>query len=195
MAWDDYRGLRFVERGNGVLQITITGRDAVNSLDAADLRELTSVWSEGDKDPSVRVVVVTGEGKVFSAGGNLQMERLGAGDYARLVETHQEARNLVQNLVNSEKIVVSAINGPAVGAGFVVALLADISIVGDDVNLTDGHVRIGMAAGDHACIVWPLLCGMARAKWDPLTGETISGRVAAEMGLVSCSVPRDRVLE
>lgn len=195
MGWDDYRGMSFHDEGGGVLRITITGRDSVNSLDDADLTELAQVWQDVDRDPAVRVAVVTGEGRYFSAGGNLQAEQRNAGDYQRLVATHAGARALVQNLVNSEKIIVSAINGPAVGAGLVVALLADISIIGEGVRFTDGHVRIGMTAGDHACIVWPLLCGMAKAKWYLLTGEMITGREAAELGLVSKSVPDAEVLD
>jgi len=91
--------------------------------------------------------------------------------------------------------IVSAINGTAVGAGLAVALMADISVIAEDARLTDGHLRLGVVAGDHAAIVWPLLCGMAKAKYYLLTADFIDGREAERIGLVSRCVPGERVLE
>ena len=99
------------------------------------------------------------------------------------------------NLVNCEKPVVSAINGVAVGAGLVVALLADISICAEDARLGDGHVKLGVAAGDHAAIIWPLLAGMAKARYYLLTGEMLDGVEAERIGMVTRAVPRERVLD
>ena len=90
----------------------------------------------------------------------------------------KEAADIVYNITDCEKIVVSAINGPAVGAGLAVALMADISIIAEEARLTDGHVRLGVAAGDHAAIIWPLLCGLAKARYYLLTAEFIDGREA-----------------
>ena len=90
---------------------------------------------------------------------------------------------------------MSAINGVAVGAGLVVALLADISICANEARLGDGHVRLGVAAGDHAAIIWPLLCGMAKARYYLLTGEMVDGAEAERIGLVSKALPREEVLE
>jgi enoyl-CoA hydratase len=90
---------------------------------------------------------------------------------------------------------VSAINGVAVGAGLVVALLADISVCAEDAKLGDGHVKLGVAAGDHAAIIWPLLAGMAKARYYLLTGEMVDGAEAERIGLVSLALPRDRVLD
>jgi enoyl-CoA hydratase len=106
-----------------------------------------------------------------------------------------EMSNMVYNVINCEKPIVSAINGVAVGAGTVVALLADISICALDAKLGDGHVKLGVAAGDHAAILWPLLCGMAKARYYLLTGEMITGEEAERLGLVSKAVPRDQVLD
>src|SRR5436309_15817714 len=101
----------------------------------------------------------------------------------------------VYNMINCEKPVVSAINGVAVGAGLVVALLADISICAEDALLGDGHVRLGVAAGDHAAIIWPLLVGIAKARYYLLTGEMLTGAEAERIGLVSKVAPRDQVLD
>ena len=106
----------------------------------------------------------------------------------------REAGDIVYNIVNCEKPVISAINGVAVGAGLAVALMADISIISEDARLTDGHLRLGVGAGDHAAIIWPLLCGMAKAKYYLLTSDFIDGREAERIGLVSKCVPADDVL-
>jgi enoyl-CoA hydratase len=100
----------------------------------------------------------------------------------------REARDLVYNVINCSKPVVSAMHGPAVGAGLVAGLLADISIAAKSARIIDGHTRLGVAAGDHAAIVWPLLCGMAKAKYYLLLCETVSGEEAERIGLVSLAV-------
>jgi enoyl-CoA hydratase len=97
-------------------------------------------------------------------------------------------------MINLDKPVVSAINGVAVGAGLVVALLADVSIIAETARLTDGHTRLGVAAGDHAAIIWPLLCGMAKAKYYLLTCDFIDGSEAERIGLVSLCVPLDQLM-
>jgi enoyl-CoA hydratase len=100
----------------------------------------------------------------------------------------KEARDLVYNLINCGKPIISAINGPAAGAGLVAALLADVSIIARSVAITDGHTRLGVAAGDHAVLIWPLLCGMAKAKYYLLTCDRLSGEEAERIGLVSLCV-------
>jgi enoyl-CoA hydratase len=97
-------------------------------------------------------------------------------------------------MLGAAKPVVSAINGAAVGAGLAVALLADISVAGHSARLSDGHNRIGVAAGDHAALLWPLLCGMARAKMHLLTSDFVDGPEAERIGLVSRCVPDDQLL-
>ena len=139
--------------------------------------------------------MVTGAGKAFSAGGDLAMVQRQIGDYGRVTSMLSEMSDLVYNMVNCPQPIVSAINGVAVGAGLVVALLADISICAEDARLGDGHVRLGVAAGDHAAIIWPLLCGMARARYYLLTGEMVTGAEAERIGLVSKALPREQVLE
>jgi enoyl-CoA hydratase len=107
----------------------------------------------------------------------------------------REARDLVLNVVSCSKPIVSAIHGPAVGAGLVVALLADVSVAARSARIIDGHTRLGVAAGDHAAICWPLLCGMAKAKYYLLTCETLTGDEAERIGLVSLCVDDDAVGE
>jgi enoyl-CoA hydratase len=189
MDVSSYRQLVFERRDNGVLLITLSRPDALNAADEVMHGELARVWADVSRDPDTRVAVVTGEGRAFSAGGDLAMVERMAGDYDAVTRMLTEMSDLVYNLVNCEKPIVSAINGVAVGAGLVVALLADISICADDARLGDGHVRLGAAAGDHAAIIWPLLCGLARAKYYLLTGEMVTGAEAERIGLVSKSLP------
>jgi enoyl-CoA hydratase/carnithine racemase len=195
MDYADYRHLLFERDADGVVLITINRPDVLNATNARLHWELTQVWRTLDGDPAVRVALVTGAGKAFSAGGDLEMVEEVAGNPAAVARTMREASDLVYNMIDLDKPVVSAINGVAVGAGLVVALLADVSIISETARLTDGHTRLGVAAGDHAAILWPLLCGMAKAKYYLLTSDFVDGREAERIGLVSLCVPPDRLME
>ena len=190
-----YEHLRFERRDPGILLITIDRPERMNATDERLHAELAEVWTDVDRDPETRVAVVTGAGRAFSAGGDLEMIERRAGDYRRVAAMAGEAAGLVTNMLDCEKPIVSAINGTAVGAGLAVALMADISVIASDARLTDGHLRLGVVAGDHAAILWPLLCGMAKAKYYLLTADFIDGAEAERIGLVSRCVPREQVLE
>jgi len=194
MDYHDYRHLTFERRPNGVVLITINRPEVLNATNDRLHWELTQVWLTFDADPTARVAIVTGAGRAFSAGGDLDMVDANARDPRRLARTVKEASDLVYNMINTDKPIVSAINGVAVGAGLVVALLADISIISETARVTDGHTKLGVVAGDHAAIVWPLLCGMAKAKYYLLTSDFIDGREAERIGLVSICVPADQLM-
>jgi enoyl-CoA hydratase len=138
--------------------------------------------------------VVTGRGRAFSAGGDLDMVDANARDPRRLGRILREASDIVYNMLNLDKPIISAINGVAVGAGLAVAIMADISIMAETARITDGHTRLGVVAGDHAAVIWPLLCGMAKAKYYLLTSDFIDGKEAERIGLVSLAVPADQLL-
>ncbi len=195
MTYADYQHLTFDLKPSGVLLMTLNRPELLNATNTRLHWELTQVWRTVDEDPTARVVLVTGAGKAFSAGGDLAMVERMAGDPEVTGRTLREASDLVYNLINLDKPVVSAINGVAVGAGLAVALLADISIIAETARLTDGHLRLGVGAGDHAAIIWPLLCGMAKAKYYLLTADFIDGREAERIGLVSLCVPADKLME
>ena len=195
MDYGEYRHLAFDPRPTGVLLITINRPDVLNATNERLHWELTQVWRTVDADPAVRVALVTGAGRAFSAGGDLGMVEATAGNPAAVARTLREAGDLVYNMLDLDKPVVSAINGVAVGAGLVVALLADVSIAAEDARLTDGHTRLGVAAGDHAAIIWPLLCGMAKARYYLLTSDFLDGREAERIGLVSLCVPAARLMD
>ena len=194
MDYSGYRHLLFERRANGVLLITMNRPEVYNAADEVMHGELATVWSDIARDDETRVAVVTGTGKAFSAGGDLAMVQRQIGDYDRVTGMLTEMSDLVYNMINCPKPIISAINGVAVGAGVVVALMADISICAQDARLGDGHVRLGVAAGDHAAIIWPLLCGMAKARYYLLTGEMVTGTEAERIGLVSKALPAGEVL-
>jgi enoyl-CoA hydratase len=194
MAFDAYEQLTFTRHDNGVLLITMNRPEKYNATDEGMHGELSRVWRDVADDPETRVAVITGAGKAFSAGGDLAMVERLAGDHDRVAHMLSEMSEIVYGITNCEKPVISAINGVAVGAGTVVGLLADISIVAEDAKIGDGHVKLGVAAGDHAAIIWPLLAGMAKSRYYLLTGEMVSGAEAERIGLVSKAVPRDEVL-
>jgi enoyl-CoA hydratase len=189
----EYESLSFERPSDGVLLMTIRSSDRANAASVRGHFELSTVWRTVAEDPATRVAVITGGGKAFSAGGDLAVLENQAGDFPVIANrVFKEASQLVYNMINCEKPIISAINGAAVGAGLAVALLADVSVASRTAKLGDGHVRLGLAGGDHAPIIWPLLCGMAKAKYYLLTSELVTGEEAERIGLVSmCTEPED----
>ncbi|HEY7052194.1 MAG TPA: enoyl-CoA hydratase/isomerase family protein [Mycobacterium sp.] len=195
MSFAEYEQLTLTRRANGVLLITLDRPEKYNAADEGMHAELARIWKDVSADPQTRVAVITGAGKAFSAGGDLAMVERMAGDYDRVSHMLAEMSEFVYNMISCDKPIVSAINGVAVGAGAVAALLADVAIVAEDARIGDGHVKLGVAAGDHAAIIWPLLAGMAKAKYYLMTGEMIGGAEAERIGLVAKALPREQVLD
>jgi enoyl-CoA hydratase len=183
-----YEQLKFDRPHPRVLRITIASTLKLNAMTATLHRECSEIWTDVDADPTVSAAIICGSEKAFSAGGDLVHERKVCDDYELRMAAMKEARNLVYNMIDCSKPIVSAVRGWAVGAGIALALLADISIAAKDARFSDGHAKIGVAAGDHATILWPLLCGMARAKYYLLLSEPFTGEEAAAMGIVSLAV-------
>ncbi len=190
----EFSHLRFERPRPGVLAVVLDG-PGLNSVGPDMHRELAEVWRAIDRDPEVRVALIRGAGKAFSAGGSFDLIEGVIADHATRLRIMREARDLVYNVIECSKPIVSAIHGPAVGAGLVAALLADVSVAGRTARIIDGHTRLGVAAGDHAAICWPLLCGMAKAKYYLLTCETLTGEEAERIGLVSLCVDDAQVQE
>lgn len=196
MNYADFQYLTFDHRANGVLVMTLNRPEVLNATNARLHWELTRIWEVVNEDAKVRVVVVTGAGdRAFSAGGDLEWISQTVGNSQMVESTLKEAGDIVFNMLACDKPIISAINGVAVGAGLAVALMADISIMAEEARITDGHVKLGVAAGDHAVILWPLLCGMAKAKYYLMTADFVSGKEAERIGLVSLCVPRAQLIE
>jgi enoyl-CoA hydratase len=190
-----FSSLRFADLGDGILEVAMSAPGRLNAVGHKGHRDLATVWQTVDQDPDVRVAIIRGSDGAFSSGGDLDLITDMADDFAVRIRVLREARDLVYNVINCSKPIVSAMEGPAVGAGLVAGLLADVSIAAADARIIDGHTKLGVAAGDHAAIVWPLLCGMAKAKYHLLTCEPLSGAEAERIGLVSLCVAQEELHE
>jgi enoyl-CoA hydratase len=194
-VYDEFTSLGIDRPEDGILRITLSNPERLNSVDATAHGQLAEIWRTVDRDAETRAVVVRGADGAFSSGGDLDLVEEIARDWETRVRVFHEARDLVYNVVDCRKPIVAAIEGPAVGAGLAVALLADISIATPTARIIDGHTRLGVAAGDHAVLVWPLLCGLAKAKYHLLLCEPVDGETAERIGLVSLCVPEAELHE
>jgi enoyl-CoA hydratase len=190
--YERYARLQIGGPDDGVLTIVLgTGTD-INSIDGPFHTELATIWSDIDTDPDVRAVVLKGPSPAgFLSGGSLEYAELVAADSKARFQMLDEQRRFIYGLLNCSKPLIAAIAGQALGEGVIIGLLSDISIVGPSTTLLDRHVPLGVVAGDHAALIWPLLCGMAKAKYHLLMGEPIAGREAERIGLVSHYVEDD----
>jgi enoyl-CoA hydratase len=177
---------------HGVLLITINRPQHLNALTMPMFEMMSEIWADVERDPHTRVAVVTGAGRGFCTGMDVRQPDPTLDEAIALGECE---RRRILTLLNMDKPVISAINGPAVGWGLSMALLADISIAAEDATLSDGHTRVGVVAGDHSSLIWPLLVGMAKTKYYQLTSERMTGLEAERIGLVSLVEPKERVLE
>ena len=197
MATDDepyaaFPDLAFDRPAPRVLRITMDG-PGLNAVGHAMHGQLADVWRTVDRDDATDVALLRGAGKAFSAGGSFDLLADVLEDEMVRLRVLREARDLVLNVIDCSKPIVSALHGSAVGAGLAAGLLADVSVAGRSARIIDGHTRLGVAAGDHAAICWPLLCGMAKAKYHLLTCEVLTGEEAERIGLVSVCVDDDLV--
>lgn len=176
----------------GIATVTLNRPDSFNAMNYRMHRELAQIWNDLASDSSVKVVVLTGAGRAFSAGNDLK-QRDPSPDKAR--EIMAEAMKIASGMIGMSKPIVAAINGVAVGGGAQLALLSDVTVIGKDVKIFDGHIGAGAVTGDHAALIWPLLCGMAKAKYLLFTDTPITGEEAERIGLVSLAVDREAVLE
>ena len=184
---------------DGVAVVTIPSPGSSGRRQAAVHAEVAKIWRAIGEDAAVRCVVVTGEAQEFyvsaDAGGLAAIPGIAKEQTFELLQRMLgEGRDIVYGIIELDKPVVSAINGPAAGGGLAVALLADLSIAAQDAVLVDPHIALGVAAGDHAAMIFPLLCGMAKAKLYLLTSDPLDGREAERIGLVSLAVPAEQVM-
>lgn len=191
--YDEFTSLEFDYSDDGIMRVIMNNPERLNAADQKMHRELADIWPVLDADPDVKCIIIKGAGKAFSAGGDLDMVADMADSFEVRAKVWREARDLVYNVINCMTPTVSAMRGPAVGAGLVAGLLSDISIASKTAKIIDGHTRLGVAAGDHAAVIWPLLIGMAKAKYYLMLCEPIGGEEAERIGLVSLCVEDDEL--
>jgi enoyl-CoA hydratase len=192
VVYPDYESLELDRPAPHVLRITLA-RGAMNALNLRLHQDLGGIWRLIDADVTVSAVVIQGRGRAFSAGGDFDMVQRIIDDHDFRMLMWKEGRALVQNMLDCGKPIVSAIGGPAAGGGLAAALLADVSVAGRTAKLVDGHTTLGVAADDHAVAIWPLLCGLSKAKYYLMTSDAISGEEAERIGLVTFCVDDDQV--
>jgi enoyl-CoA hydratase len=188
-----YSSLTFDRPHSRVMRVTFNSSLKMGAMTPEMHREVSEVWKDLEADESVNTIIITGNGNTFSAGGDLKHEIKLVDNYEMRMQTMREARDLVYGIINCPKPIVAGVRGWAVGAGIACALLADVSVVAKDAKFMDGHTKIGVTAGDHAVIIWPLLVGMAKAKYYLLCCEQLDGVEAERLGLVSLTVDDDKV--
>ncbi|BAI74876.1 enoyl-CoA hydratase (plasmid) [Azospirillum sp. B510] len=188
MEFAKYETIRF-ERRDRVLTVIFNQPEKLNSFIERSHTELSTVFSDVAEDPESDIIVVTGSGRAFSAGGDiLGMQRL-RDTPVEFYKGIREAKKVVYSLLDCDKPVVAKVNGDAIGLGATVALFCDVVIATEEARLADPHNNVGLIAGDGGQIIWPQLIGYARAKHHLFTGEKINGKRAAEIGLIHAAVP------
>ncbi|MFV0318100.1 MAG: enoyl-CoA hydratase/isomerase family protein [Microthrixaceae bacterium] len=173
--------------------VTINRPAAHNAVDAPLHNALTVVWQQLAADPDARAVVITGAGKAFSAGGDLEQLEAFAHDPVAREESLSEGVRLIDEMLQFPLPVIAAVNGPAVGLGCSLAVLCDIVLISDRAYLCDPHVSVGLAAGDGGAAFWPLLGPLLRSREYLFTGERIPAERAVDLGLASRVVPHDEL--
>jgi enoyl-CoA hydratase len=194
MAYDNYTALQVDGPDQrGIVTISLIG-PGLHAIGNDAHRELVQIWVDIAADPNARAVIIRGEGeKAFSAGGSFDVVEQIMDSHVERARVLREARELVRNMIECPVPIVAAVNGPAAGAGLVTVALSDISVAGRSAKIVDGHVRLGVAAGDHAAIAWPMLMSMAKAKYYLLTNEVLRGEEAERIGMISKVVDDDAV--
>jgi enoyl-CoA hydratase len=191
-----YETLSVQWRAPGVLEVRLDRPDKRNAIDLTMHRELVECFRALRSFPDVGAVLLTGAGTMFSAGGSVQMiKSLAAADWRDVVAIHEEAVELVRELLLVGPPIVTAARRAAIGLGATIALLSDVIVASDDLVLADTHVSLGMVAGDGGTLIWPMVLGPARAKEYLLTGRRMSAEDACRWGLVNHVVPIDEVEE
>ncbi len=193
LTQDRYTTIVIEKRENGVAIATLNRPEKLNAVDAAMHTELTTLSLEANEDPDVLALVITGAGRAFCAGGDFSGSSQSPVRGGNV--TMREARQIVDNLLDCEKPVITAVNGYAMGLGATVALLGDVVVAGKSAVFADTHVRMGIGAGDGGQVIWPLLMGVNKAKYFLMTGDRLPAEEAERLGLVSFLVEDDQLMK
>ena len=197
MNYESYKYLR-IERDAGIATLTLNQPDNRNAIHAEMHAELEKVWLELAEDNEVNVIVFTGAGKFFSAGGDIKRmaSRWGTDEGWRFsLEVPAATRRMFQNILEVSQPIICAVNGDAVGLGATLALFSDVSVISETAKFGDTHVKVGLVAGDGGAVVWPLLIGPNRAKEFLMRGRLVSGAEAHQLNLVNHQAPADQVMD
>lgn len=183
-----------IESDGPIRTLTINRPDKRNAVNAGLHWSLANVWRQLRADREARVVILTGAGKTFCAGGDLKWLRELQSDGEEQEFNLDEGAQIIWEMIRFPLPVIGAINGAAVGLGCSVATLCDIVLISDQAYMADPHVSVGLVAGDGGAAVWPLLTPLLRTKEYLFTGDKISPALAVEVGLASRVVPANALM-
>ncbi|HSS11623.1 MAG TPA: enoyl-CoA hydratase-related protein [Acidimicrobiales bacterium] len=192
MDYTEYSQLA-ISRQGAVLTISLNRPDTRNAIDEDLHRELARIFRDVDGDDDTDVVILTGAGGCFCAGGNLDWVLSMHGDPIRTSTAIRRDRRIQNDLLDLEKPIIAKVRGPAIGLGCSLALFCDFVYATPQARFADPHVSVGLVAGDGGAVIWPQLIGYARARRYLLTGDPISGAEAADIGLITVAVPEDQL--
>lgn len=193
MDYSKYKTIK-VEVKEKIAIITLNRPEALNSVGGAVSHpELVEVFHDVDVDEEVYACIITGAGRAFSAGGDVQMMKdMIAGKVA--MPLMSEPKDLIRNMIRLRKPIIAAVNGPATGLGADLALYCDIIYMADTARIGDPHVTVGLVAGDGGAVIWPLQIPLCKAKEFLMTGELLKGPDAERIGLINKCVPADQLM-
>lgn len=170
---------------NNVLTITLNNPDFRNAIRPDMDEALTRIFWDADADPEVRVIVLTGAGKSFCAGGDIAAMQEGVDNINNFVVGIKNGKRFMQAMIDCDKPIIARVQGDAVGLGATLALFSDICVASENARFADPHVKVGLVAGDGGAIIWPKNAGYAAAKYFLLTGDLVGAREAQAMGLIA----------
>jgi enoyl-CoA hydratase len=192
MKWGQFHHLE-ADLTDGILTVTLNRPDKLNSVNRLLHNDLSRVFVDAGVDWDVQVVVLTGAGRAFSAGGDLEFLAHCIENPASFDEVAYEGKRIVYSMLDCEKPIIGRINGHAVGLGATLALFCDIIFMADGAKLSDPHVNVGLVAGDGGAVIWPQLIGYPRAKEYLMTGGAVPAKDAERLGLINYAVPLDEL--
>jgi enoyl-CoA hydratase len=192
MDFASYNAIKFRRDGH-VLHATLNRPDTLNAVDPEMEDELSRVFPDVGADAETRVMVLTGEGRAFSAGGNIDHMQTVIDRPELFLDSMARSKALIHSILDCPKPIIAKVNGAAVGLGATIALFCDLIIAANHAKIADPHVKVGYTAGDGGAVIWPQLIGYARAKEYLLLGDTLTGEEAAKIGLINRSVPAEQL--
>ncbi|MCD6681109.1 MAG: enoyl-CoA hydratase-related protein [Burkholderiaceae bacterium] len=192
MNFDTYKTLVFERRGR-VLEITMNRPEKLNAVDEEMHAELARVFDDVSNDRDCDLAVLTGAGRAFSSGGDIDWMQKMIDDPASFEKTAREGKQIVFSLLDCEKPVIAKLNGHATGLGATIALFCDVIFAAENAKIGDPHVSVGFVAGDGGAVIWPQLIGYARAKEYLMTGDLMTAAEAARIGLINRALPSDEL--
>jgi enoyl-CoA hydratase/carnithine racemase len=186
-----------VEKKDGIATVTLNRPEILNAFAETLHEAMEHVWLDIAEDPEINVVILTGAGKAFSAGGDIKKMMAGFRTpeaWKGYLQTPAKAKRVIASMLDVTQPIIAAVNGDAMGLGASLALACDISVMNETARIGDTHVKVGLVAGDGGAVLWPMLLGANRAKEFLMRGRVFRGAEAFQIGIINHAVPADQVM-